>query len=104
MSDEPKNTEGGTKGHEPPAPDVRRGHEAAETRGHQPPENSAQAGHAAPTDLELGHPPAGQGPTMQMIGEMHSPAEEAPRPTSAPPKPADAAQSITPPSASSGDE
>jgi len=82
-------------GHEPPAVtprgeggDVAAGHQAPETRGHQP-----------PADLELGHPPAEGVVIVQSVGEMHSPAQEAPRPTAAPPKPADAAQSVTPPQA-----
>jgi len=94
-----------TKGHQPPeqlqeghasavtprgeSGDVAAGHQAPETRGHQPP-----AEH-----IELGHPPAEGMVIVQQVGEMHSPAVEAPPPTAAPPKPADAAQSVTPPQA-----
>lgn len=92
-----------TKGHEPPIAaqrgedrDVAAGHEparlqggqeASETRGHQPPQDN----------IELGHPPAEGVVIVQHVGEMHQPAQDAPPPTAAPPKPADAAQSVTPP-------
>jgi hypothetical protein len=88
MSDEPRSNEG-TKGHEAP-----------ETRGHEPPSEPVQAGHGSPS-LELGHPSPSDGLLMQTIGEMHSPAEAAPRPTAPPPKPSDAAQSVAPPQAQS---
>ena len=72
-----------------------KGHEAPEVRGHQPPSDPVQAGHESPS-LELGHPSPTDAVFVQTIGEMHSPAEAAPRPTSPPPKPPDAAQSVLP--------
>jgi hypothetical protein len=94
--DPPLSAEVFRKGHEPPtvspqgeSADVAAGHAPAETRGHEAPEGR----------LELGHPPPEQGIVVQQIGEMHSPADEAPPPTAAPPKPADSAQSVTPPQA-----
>lgn len=95
-----------TKGHQPPAEQLQEGHQspvaprgerggvaaghqAPETRGHQPPANH----------IELGHQPAEGVVIVQSAGEMHSPAQDAPLPTAAPPKPADSAQSVTPPPA-----
>jgi hypothetical protein len=49
--------------------------------------------------IELGHQPAEGVVIVQSAGEMHSPAQDAPLPTAAPPKPADSAQSVTPPPA-----
>ncbi len=74
-------------GHEPPA-QLQEGHQAPEERGHQPPDSG---------DIGLGHPPAEGAAMVQPVGEMHSPAVEAPEPTEPPPKPTDAAQSVTPP-------
>jgi hypothetical protein len=91
-----------TKGHEPPAERLQEGHqpptvEPAREYGHPAP---GTRGHQPPADhIELGHPPAEGVVIVQSVGEMHSPAVEAPLPTAAPPKPADAAQSVTPPQA-----
>jgi hypothetical protein len=68
--------------------DVAAGHQPPETRGHRPPRN-----------VELGHQPPEDVIIVQQIGEMHSPAKEAPPPTAPPPKPSDSAQSVTPPEA-----
>ena len=105
MSDEPQqgqeqqgsSSSPETKGHESPAVaargeggDVAAGHQAPETRGHQPPSGG---------QIELGYPSPEGVVIVQSVGEMHSPATEAPPPTAAPPKPADAAQSVRPPQA-----
>jgi hypothetical protein len=82
-----------TKAHEPPgAPrgepgDVSAGHEASEYRSHEPPRNSVELSHESPEVV------------MFEVGEMHSPAAEAPRPTAPPPNPSDAAQSVRTPQA-----
>jgi hypothetical protein len=74
-------------GHAPPELQVR-GHEGTVIRGHEP-----------PADIELGHSPPEGGYLLQPVGEMHSPPQDVPQPTAPPPKPADAAQSVRPPSA-----
>lgn len=76
-------------GHEAPQA-LQEGHEVPETRGHQPAEGGR---------IELGHDPPADLVIVQQVGEMHSPAEEALAPTMAPPEPADAAQTVTPPEA-----
>ena len=76
-------------GHEPPAR-LQEGHQAPEERGHQPPEGHIELGHPPPENVVV---------VQQQVGEMHSPAVEAPEPTEAPSKPPDAAQSVTPPQA-----
>lgn len=90
MTDEPQTGEGQkASGPGSSAPETK-GHQAPETRGHEPP---------ASGQVELGHPAAEGVVIVQSVGEMHSPATEAPAPTAAPPKPTDAAQSVRPPQA-----
>jgi hypothetical protein len=102
MSDE-KNTEnGGADNPDSPPPEVERKRDYT----HEPPEQLQRTheapeyrGHPPATDLELGHPPAEGVEFIQQAGEMHTGAEESPRPTTPPPKRDDAARSVRAPEA-----
>lgn len=92
MSDESQQGQGQGEGQSPGVPDP-------VTKGHEPPSPTLTRGHEG-ANIELGHPPAEGLVVVQSAGEMHLPATEGPAPTAPPPKPTDAAQSVTPPQSS----